>query len=319
MFNTPILFLIFNRPDLTEKVFDKIKTAKPKKLFIAADGPRENTEGELELCTKTRKITEKIDWDCHLQTLFREKNLGCKIALSSAIDWFFNNVEEGIILEDDCLPDLSFFRFCEEMLRKFRTDKRVMMITGTNTQDKWKNRSQSYHFSYFFGMWGWASWKRAWDYYDIEVKLWESDEVKERIKDVISNRWQYAQRKIRFEKTFMQIATAWDYQWHFAMLINSGLTVVPSVNLVVNIGLNETSRPIKSLGSNNRWAKLTLQPIKFPLKNNDFVAVDREYDKFSDPLNVEMLKYIYKYKVRRFLKKDKFFSKIIYILKKILY
>lgn len=147
MFETPILFLIFNRPDVTQRVFEEIKKQKPKFLFIAADGPRENKEGELEKCLQTREIINLIDWDCELKTLFREKNLGCRNAVSSAIDWFFENVESGIILEDDTLPHPDFFRFCEELLIKYKDDERIWLITGTNSL---KETDLTGNYSYLF-------------------------------------------------------------------------------------------------------------------------------------------------------------------------
>ena len=127
-----ILFLIFNRPDTTQRVFNEIRRVKPTKLFVAADGPRKNKEGETERCQAARDIINQVDWDCDLHKLFRDKNLGCKMAVSSAINWFFENVEEGIILEDDCLPHPTFFRFCQELLGKYRDDERVMVISGDN-------------------------------------------------------------------------------------------------------------------------------------------------------------------------------------------
>lgn len=302
MFDTPILFLIYNRPDTTKQVFEKIKKIKPKKLFIAADGPKKNKENELELCLKTRKITENIDWDCDIQTLFREKNLRSRMAVSSAIDWFFANVEEGIIFEDDCLPDLSFFRFCAEMLKKFRQDKRIMMVGGINARGKWKNNIQSYHFSYFGHNWGWATWKRAWDYFDVDIDLWEKDEVKKKIKDVIGNKLLYEIKKKDFDDVYKHLVDAWDYQWLFARLYNSGLTVVPSVNLIKNIGLYNSSR-IKNISSrSNRWAKLSSYSLQFPLIHNDIIVADRAYSN-SIRGNIMMLKGIIKNRFKKFFKK----------------
>ena len=132
---SPVLFLVFNRPDTTRRVLEAIRQAQPSQLFIAADGPREGKSGEAEKCADVRRIVnEGIDWDCEVKTLFRDKNLGCKVAVSRAIDWFFEHVEEGIILEDDCLPHPTFFRFCEELLNKYRDDERIGQISGDNFQ-----------------------------------------------------------------------------------------------------------------------------------------------------------------------------------------
>jgi len=151
---TPVLFLIFNRPDTTQKVFDAIREAKPAKLFVAADGARANKPDDELKCSASRKIIEMIDWECDLQLLYRDENYGCRIAISSAIDWFFENVDEGIILEDDCLPSKSFFWFCQELLEKFRDDERVMQINGNYYLDGLIEFKESYYFSALNACWG---------------------------------------------------------------------------------------------------------------------------------------------------------------------
>jgi len=168
----PILFLLFNRPYLTQRVFACIREARPARLFVAADGPRPDRVGERQLCAEARKVVDQVDWPCELLTLFRDENLGCGKAVSSAIDWFFEHVEEGIILEDDCLPHPSFFRFCEKLLEKYRDDERVMQIGGCNFQDGIKRGPASYYFSIYNHIWGWASWSRAWKYYDVGITSW---------------------------------------------------------------------------------------------------------------------------------------------------
>ena len=160
MFNTPILFIIFNRPDTAKKVFKKIQKIEPKQLFIAADGPRKNKPEDVELCKQTREILNGINWDCELITLLREENVGCKKGPADAISWFFEHVEEGIILEDDCLPSDSFFPFCEELLEKYRYDTRIMHIGGSIQLPDYEN-PDSYYFSRLSHVWGWATWKRA--------------------------------------------------------------------------------------------------------------------------------------------------------------
>jgi len=175
---TPVLFLVFNRPDTTRRVFEAIRAARPARLFLVADGPRERQPDDKEKCERVRYIATDIDWDCEVKTLFRKENLGCKNGVSSAIDWFFSHVDEGIILEDDCLPTESFFWFCEELLRRYRNDSRVMQICGSNFLRGWQRNNDSYYFSGYGPIWGWASWRRAWIYYDVDMKLWP--EVKEK-------------------------------------------------------------------------------------------------------------------------------------------
>ena len=179
--NTPILFLLFNRPDETSVVFDVLKIIKPKFLYVACDGPRKNIEGDAENVDKTRKIIDQITWDCELKTLFRDSNLGCKIAVSEAINWFFENVEEGIILEDDCVPDITFFDYCSELLQFYRDDKRVMHISGLNFLSgplDLQPSAESYHLSKYPAVWGWATWRRAWDLYDVDIVNWPTAKEK---------------------------------------------------------------------------------------------------------------------------------------------
>jgi len=273
---TSVAFLIFNRPDTTEQVFAAIRQAKPPKLLVVADGPRVERPGEAEKCEATREIIKRVDWDCELLTNYSDINLGCKQRVSSGLDWVFANVEEAIILEDDCLPHLTFFQFCEELLNKYKNDERILMISGTNMLKKWKIDRQSYHFSYYGGIWGWASWRRAWDHYDVEMKLWSEPEVRKRIRDVLCDLKQYYNREKAFDNVYSGKIDTWDYQWSFARLSQSGLSVVPSANLIANIGFSqEATHTINPFDKN---ANLSKHPMFFPLKEPLGVAVDREYD-----------------------------------------
>jgi hypothetical protein len=203
-------------------------------------------------------------------------NLGCGIRVATGIDWVFEHVDEAIILEDDCLPHVTFFRFCEELLEKYGDDKRIMMISGTNLLGEWKLNSQSYHFSYYGGIWGWASWKRAWDYYDPKMELWNVKEVRNRIKDILIDDYQYKIREKIFENAYLSKVDAWSYQWSFARLSQSGLTIVPSVNLIANIGFNEYATHTKP--SISKLANIETKAIHFPIQFNRFTVVDRDYD-----------------------------------------
>lgn len=278
-FKTPILFLIFNRPDTTQRVFDVIRQVKPKQLFIAADGPRIYKEGEAKKCEDTRNIIKQIDWDCEVKTLFRDENLGCGKAVSGAITWFFENVEEGIILEDDCLPALSFFEFCQEMLEKYREDTRIMMISGFNKQNKWNSDKYDYFFSNLGSIWGWATWRRSWVFYDIKMESLDVVLKSNLLKHLLG----YKNGKIRETQflmvKYMKIDT-WDYQWSFCRNINSGMSCVPSKNLVENIGFGINSTHTKNI----KKYKFLLNNLDFPLRNNNLVVVDKKYDDlfFSD-------------------------------------
>jgi len=235
MLQTPILFLIFNRPDTTAVLFEKIKAQKPKYLYIAADGARENKEGEAEKCEQVRKIATAVDWDCEVKTLFREENLGCKKAVSSAISWFFENVEEGIILEDDCVPSDCFFNYCEALLEKYRHDTRIMHISGENPLDE-SFGEESYYFSKIPHIWGWASWRRAWKTYDPEFQNFDDFLINNSIKNVFPEK--YIQKY--WNKIFLRVQdgriNTWDYQWTYNLFVNNGLSINPNKNMVSNIG-----------------------------------------------------------------------------------
>lgn len=238
---SPILFIIFNRPDTTSQVFEAIRRYKPEKLYVAADGPRLEKVGELEKCNLVRSIIDKVDWDCDVKTLFRDKNLGCKHAVSSAISWFFENEEEGIILEDDCLPSASFFNFCENMLAKYRDDKNVMIVSGSNFQDGIKRSDASYYFSKCCHIWGWASWRRVWNQYDIEMKTFPQFVKSNQIQQIFNHpsvQWYWL--KMLYRAYNGEINT-WDYQFNYAVWSNNGINIIPNSNLVSNIGFGEDS------------------------------------------------------------------------------
>jgi hypothetical protein len=258
-------------------VFARIRKARPAQLFVAADGPREGKNGESERCRQAREIIKKVDWECEIQTLFREENLGCKIAPSSAIDWFFQNVEEGIILEDDCLPDPSFFPFCAELLERFRNDRRVFMVSGTNDLGSWKATRYSYFFTYG-NTWGWATWKRAWQHFDLELKLW-TDETAQHNMRVFGQRASYLAKNIAngCRAVLRENLDAWDYQWVFTRIAHRGLGVVSAVNLVSNIGFGKDAT--HTILQNSIYADTPVYAMQFPLRHNPNMFIDFKYYK----------------------------------------
>lgn len=278
---TPVLFIIFNRPNTTQKVFNAIRQAKPKQLFVAADGPRENKEGEKEKCGQARKVIERVDWDCEVKTLFRDKNLGCKIAVSSAIDWFFENVEEGIILEDDCLPNQSFFWFCQELLEYYREDTRVMMISGDNFQFDKKRGKGSYYFSKYFHIWGWATWRRAWRHFDISMKSFKKFKIENQINNIFKINQQKKYWMKIFQITYNNKINTWDYQWFYTCFINNGLCIMPNVNLVSNIGYGIDSTHTKD--KNSILSKTEVKDI-IEIMHPKFVLADQEADLLTSKL-----------------------------------
>jgi len=245
MIKKPILFIIFNRPETTKKVFEAIRQSRPPTLFVAADGPRENKIGEKELCNETRKIVEKIDWPCEVKTLFREKNLGCKIGVSSAINWFFQHVEGGIILEDDCVPDQSFFVFCEEMLEKYKNNYEIMHINGTNFQFGNKRGNASYYFSRCPSVWGWATWKRAWAKYDINMKYLEEYSKTKKIYKLFKSRVVGDFWISLFRHIIKKNIDTWDAQWAYSVMRSNGIAITPNTNLIENIGFGEDATHTK--------------------------------------------------------------------------
>ncbi len=273
-YSVPILFLIFNRPDTTAVTFDAIKQAKPQKLYIAADGPRPGKSGEEELCSLTRKVIEQVDWECEIKTLFRDNNLGCKNAVSSAITWFFENEEMGIILEDDCLPSNSFFSFCKELLIKYKDDDRVWHIDGTTSQEGVEGTS--YQFSKYCLIWGWATWRRAWSKYDKEIKSFP--EFKER--GTINTIWQKPEvRKTwlnNMESVYNGLVDTWDYQWAYCVWINNGLSIRPNVNLIKNIGFDKDATHTHT--ANSLLKSLKNNEIVFPLKHPTFFVPNVKMD-----------------------------------------
>jgi len=277
MLNTPILFLIFNRPDETQRVFKSIQQAQPKQLFIAADGPRINLEGEKEKCTAVRAIIKQVDWDCELKLLFRKENLGCGKAVSSAISWFFENVEMGIILEDDCLPHPDFFPFCEELLNRFKNNLQVMHIGSTNYQDGIKRGEGSYYFSENVEIWGWATWKRAWNLYNFSLTSLSSHEIIKTIERTSLNKDEKRYWISIFHKMKNNPHDTWDYQYVYSIMSNNGVCILPNRNLVSNIGFGEnathtTKRDIKH-------ADRKVYPI-LPLCHPIDIYIDQEADKY---------------------------------------
>lgn len=234
---SPVLFLVFNRPSTTKMVFDSIRQAKPLRLYVAADGPRENRSEDVELCQEVKKIVSNIDWDCEVVTLYRSQNLGCKKAVSSAITWFFENEEEGIILEDDVLPLPCFFEYCDELLDKYRNEERVAMISGNNLISKRFNSEESYFFSHYANIWGWATWRRVWTQYDVEMKDWVSWSKKGNLKNVSDDTPYFEYYwKDQIQAIYDGKMDTWDFQLFFLLWRIKGLCIVPKNNLTGNLG-----------------------------------------------------------------------------------
>lgn len=233
---TPVVFIIFNRPDTAEIVFREIAKVKPSKLLVIADGPRANRPGEAEKCAETRKIIERVDWDCEVLTCFSDTNLGCKKRVSSGLTWAFEQVEEAIILEDDCVPDPTFFPYCEELLEKFRNEPKVMAISGACYLGPEFKSDDSYYFSKIPLIWGWASWRRAWKKYDITMAGWPEYRDSKEFDSLFSSSEGRSHFRKQMDRTYCGALDTWDHQWTYAAWKSGGIAAIPTRNLIRNIG-----------------------------------------------------------------------------------
>lgn len=302
--SVPVAFIIFNRPDVTEKVFTEIAKARPPKLLIIGDGPRSTRLGEHDLVSSTRKIVEKVDWECSVLTNFSDTNLGCKNRVSSGLDWVFEQVEEAIILEDDCLPDPTFFRFCEEMLHLYKFDQRVAQITGVNFQFGHRHNDDSYYFSKYAHIWGWATWRDRWqESYEVNMDKWPQFKERHGLKELFNNFTEEKYWGYIFELVHKKNIDTWDYQWFFSCLLNGQLTVVPQVSLITNIGFgaNATHTTEQSLLAHIEKGTMEFPP-KHPLGiHQNRVLDDRHFDMiFSPSISRRFKEKIYKLKNKLF-------------------
>lgn len=277
--STPIVLLIFNRPDTTRQVFEAIRRARPTQLLVVADGPRSDKPGDGESCRRTRSILDGVDWPCQVDTNFSSENLGCMRRVSSGIDWVFENVEEAIILEDDCLPHPSFFQFCTELLDRYRDESRVAQIGGVNFQFGKRRSTNSYYFSRYNHVWGWATWRRAWNLNDNAMVGWPTFRDDNGLERLLSDR-----KEVRYwKKVLDQVATgdidSWACRWTLSCWRNHLLTVLPSVNLVSNIGFS--SDATHTTAEKSKFASIPTEEMIFPLTAPDTIELDREADEFT--------------------------------------
>ncbi len=277
---TPVAFIIFNRPDTAEQVFAEIAKAKPPKLLVIGDGARANREGEAFKVAATRAIIKRVDWPCEVLTNFSETNLGCKRRVSSGLDWVFEQVEEAIILEDDCLPHPTFFRFCQELLEKYRDDQRIGMISGDNFQFGQTRNQDSYYFSKYLHIWGWASWANRWNNcYDVKLGKWPLVRDGCLLDDVFCKKEEAKIWANTFEKVYRGEIDTWDYQWVFSNLINRRVSIVPSVNLISNIGFGRADATHTSVESDE--GNIPTCTMLFPMRHPCLMMVNRIADNFE--------------------------------------
>jgi len=278
--DSAVLFIIFNRPDTTFQVFERIRQARPSKLFIAADGPRIDRVGEAELCAQARSVVDLVDWDCDVHTLLRDENLGCKWGPASAIDWFFQHVQEGIILEDDCVPDISFFPYCQELLEKYRDNPKILSISGFNFGYSPNNAIASYSFSRYMNMWGWATWRRSAKLIDYKLDEWKDiDQINFLNRNTRRSLFDFDWKWIKdWRKTYTELISkkvdAWDYFWIYAGMKFRTLSIFPHVNLIHNQGFN--SNATHTHDNQSIMGKIHASSIRFPLSHPK--QIKRNYD-----------------------------------------
>lgn len=275
--HTPLLLIIFKRHASLVAQIDILRSIRPVKLYVFADGP--SHADDVADCTQARSALQYIDWPCNLHTRFLDTNLGCGKGPAAAMDWFFANETEGIILEDDLLPYPDFFRFCAEMLERFRDDERVMDVCGTNRLGRWGNGDQSYYYSQWGSSCGWATWRRAWRNFDYTVRSWADLRIRFVTRDVYRHPLHYAFFARILDQTFRggSHVSWWDYQWAFAKNLNNGLSIVPATNLVHNVGCDRHSNhdrdPAHTIAAPN-----DPEGIGFPLRHPPYIRPDRDFD-----------------------------------------
>jgi len=298
--DVPVLLIIFNRPEKVKNLIQALRKVKPKKIFVAADGARDNNLEDLDKCNETRELINSIDWDCEIKRKFSDKNLGLSLRMETAIDWFFENNEYGIIFEDDCIPHPDFFRFSYEMLEKYKNNKNVMMVSGTNYQKGIKRGDASYYFSKYATIWGWATWKRAWEFYNKGTTTLPDFIKQNKITEIFDNKKEQDFWINNFKNPYIdpngKERLTWATTWAYSLLKNKGLTIVPNVNLVQNIGYGYDSTHTR--GSGRGWSFKTekLGEIEHPKKIEVSNEADAYYfktqhyktvwDKFYNDLNV---------------------------------
>ncbi|HEX4984474.1 MAG TPA: glycosyltransferase family A protein [Burkholderiales bacterium] len=275
----PVLILAFNRPDTAAEVIESMRAVRPTRVFFAVDGARPGRAGEAEKVREVRNLANRIDWSCDVQTLFRDRNLGCKIAVSEAITWFFSQVEAGIILEDDCVAHPSFFRFTKELLERYGQDERIMMVSGNNFQSGTPRAAYSYYYSRYTHIWGWATWRRAWQLYDHRMTAWQELRQGGWLMDILGDARAVDCWTQIFDATHGERNTSWAYRWMYSAWIQNGLTVLPNANLVTNIGFGELAT--HTVQNDSALASLATSEMTFPLKHPPFVIRDERADAYT--------------------------------------
>ena len=270
--DSSVLILIFNRPDKVKALIQALSVIQPKRIFIAADGPRVGNASDTERCAEARKIALEIPWECEVVTRFSDANYGCRYGITDAIDWFFEQVEEGIILEDDCIPDPTFFSFCAELLERYRDDERVMHISGNNFQDGQVRGDGSYYFSAYTHSWGWATWRRAWQLYSPTIATFTAADARSAVESTPLSKGARRFWLKNFNATVSK-TDSWDSLWLYVVWKHGGLSILPNRNLVSNIGFDsEGTHTIEPTSQANVPAESIAEIAHPTSKETDYAA-----------------------------------------------
>jgi len=273
----PVVLFLFNRPDLTARVFAAIRKQRPRQLFLVADGPRPDRPGETELCAAARHVARTIDWPCEVKRDFSDINLSCAVRIASGLDWVFSRVEEAIILEDDIEPDGSFFPYCAELLKRYRDRNDVAMISGHNNLGLWKNGSGSYFFARQGSIWGWATWRRAWERFDLTMEGWGDRDVEGFLGDYFPDPEYAAFMAGQFRRFQGRLTDTWDLAWNLSYILHRGLAIVPRKNLVANLGFGgEATHTLNHQAMVQHVPRYSLKiPLEHPTGDSQRVIDDR--------------------------------------------
>lgn len=272
---SPIAYIIFNRPRHTRETFAVIRAQKPPKLFLIADGPRAGHPTDAENCRLTRDIVAQIDWPCEVHRNFADTNMGCMRRVSSGLDWVFSHVERAIVIEDDCVPNADFFTFCDALLDKYENDPRVWVVTGNNFQNGRRRGNASYYFSKYNHCWGWATWRRAWRHYRVDMPFWHEWKRTADWLRRVPGRVERLFWTDTFDRMSRGEIDTWDYQWTACVWKNGGLTATPNVNLVTNIGFGPDATHTVASGDQQGLPAQSLGILTHPARVKQNLAADR--------------------------------------------
>ena len=277
-FKIPVVVIIFNRPDKTKILYESLKYYKPSKLLIISDGPRNSFKDEKEKVAQSRKVFEKIDWECEVLFNISETNLGCRERIISGLNWVFDREEKAIILEDDCIPSEEFFTFMELMLSKYQANKKISSVCGTNFLPDWSKTKDSYLYSKYCHVWGWGTWKDRWE--KIDFNLDRLDEIKKTkfLKGYLGTFRAYLYWHWIFNNVKKKKIDSWAYIWNFTNFINKSISIIPVTNLLSNIGIGKDSSHTRSLPYKYITAQESKKKLQFPLKYPSNLLLDSEYD-----------------------------------------